>query len=394
MNKNTNINKINWPYYDDSTIKKVGNVLKSGKVNQWTGNEIKEFEKEYSKYFNKKYSIAVANGTLALQASLIALNLNRGDEIIVTSRSFIVSASCVNLVGLIPVFADINLNSQNIELDNIKKVITRKTKAIICVHLSGYPTDMKPIVKFAKNNNLFILEDCSQAHGAKINNTHVGNFSDIAIWSFCQDKIISTGGEGAMISCNSKSLFEKIFSYRDHGKNFKKLTNNKNKNKFIYLHDDIGSNYRMTEMQGAIGRIQLKKLDSWISKRNYNAKFIINKISKYKNLIYFSEEKKGFLNSFYRLFFYINVSNLKLNWDRDKLLKELNQNQFLFFMGSCPEIYLEKFMKKYAPKKRLKNAENLGKITFCTNIHPYQNKNHLELIVNSLKEVIDRASLY
>jgi len=196
----------NWPYYSIEEIKKVTEVLKSGKVNYWTGNYCKEFEKLYAQKFDLNYCITVANGTVALEAALKSLNLKKNDEVLVPSKSYQSSASAIVNSGAKPIFCDIDFNSQNLQINDLLKKISNKTKAIVCVHLGGWPCEMNKIAKIAKENKLVLIEDCSQAHGAKINKKFVGSFGDIAIWSFCNDKIISTGGEGAMIGVKKKEI--------------------------------------------------------------------------------------------------------------------------------------------------------------------------------------------
>ena len=252
-----------WPSYTKEELDSVSRVLSSNNVNYLFGNQGKLFEKEFSKFTNNKFSIAVSNGSVALDISLKALNIGKGDEVIVTPRSYISSASSVINVGAKPIFCDVDLSSGNITAETISSKITSKTKAVICVHLAGWPCDMISINKIAKHHNLYVIEDCAQAHGAKINNKSVGSFGIIGTWSFCQDKIISTGGEGGMITTNSKSLRKKIWSIKDHGKSFDSFYNQNHPFGFKWHHENLGSNFRITEMQSAIGRVQLRKMKMW-----------------------------------------------------------------------------------------------------------------------------------
>ena len=203
--------------------------------------------------------------------------MEKGDEIIVSPRSFIISASCVLSLGLKPIFADVDYNG-NLSIEGIKDAYSKKVKAIIVVHLNGLSCDMDPILKFVKKNRILLIEDCSQAHGASYKGNKVGSFGDVSTWSFCQDKIISTGGEGGMISTNDKRLWLRLWSLKDHGKNYKSVFFKNHKIGFKWLHDDFGSNYRMTEIQATIGREQLKSLDKQIQKRNLIAKLYINEL--------------------------------------------------------------------------------------------------------------------
>ena len=257
--KNKNAKLATWPQYSEEEKTAVQRVLSSGRVNYWTGEEGKKFEREFSSWCGAKYSIAVANGTVALDLALRGLGISEGDEVIVTPRSFIASVSSVISVGATPVFADVDLDSGNLNASTIKKKISKQTKAIICVHLGGLPCEMDKIIKLARESDIYIIEDCAQAHGAVYKKQSVGTLGDVAAWSFCQDKIMTTGGEGGMVTTNNKSLCAKMQSYKDHGKNFNKISKPQNKIGFRWIHDSFGTNFRMTEMQSAIGKCNLKK---------------------------------------------------------------------------------------------------------------------------------------
>ncbi len=359
----------NWPSYSEFEINQISKILKNGKVNYWTGNQCKLFENEFSSYIGNKFSVAVFNGTVALEIALKSIKLKKNDEVIVTSRSFIASASCVVNVGAKPIFADVSLNSGNIHIDSIKQLITSKTKAILCVHLNGWACELDELIKIKKKFGLFLIEDCSQAHGSKYKNQHVGTFGDISIWSFCQDKIISTGGEGGMISTNSKKLYDIIWSAKDHGKNKDKIFNKGNK--FKYIHDYFGSNYRMCEYQAIIGRSQLKKLENWVHIRNRNSS-IYYKLSKKFKCLRTLEIPKYIYHSHYKVYIYVEEKFLKKNWNRDKILEKINQIGIPCFSGACPEIYKEKIFRNLnlAPKINNKNAEKLGKTSLQFLVDP------------------------
>jgi len=377
--------KISWPNYSKDEIKIVKSILVSGKVNQWTGTYVKKFENSFSKLLKLNYCAAVSNGTAALEAALFVLNLKKNDEIIVTPRSFVASASAVLKMNLIPRFADVDLNSQNIELNQIKRVFSKKTKAIICVHLAGYPSNMFKIKNFAKKYNIKIIEDCSQAHGAKINNRYMGSFGDISIWSFCQDKIISTLGEGGMIGTNNKLLYSKILSYRDHGKNINKLNKIKNLNEFNYIHDFIGTNIRITEIQAAVGYLQLKKLNLWVKKRNKITALIDSELSKIEKGVIIQKIPKNYTHSFYRYYFFVNIAILKDQFDINLIIKELRKRSNLFFIGGSPEIYKEKVFSKYCKNMKLKNANELSKKSICIKISHNLSKSDIIKLCNIVK---------
>jgi dTDP-4-amino-4,6-dideoxygalactose transaminase len=390
------------------TLKQINNVtkiLKKNKTNYWTGSECKNFEKEFSNYHNIKYSVAVSNGSVALEIALKVLNLKKKDAVIVTPRSFIISASCVLNLGLKPIFADIDDNG-NLSIKGIKKAYNKSVKAIIVVHLNGLSCDMTPILRFTKKNKIFLIEDCSQAHGAIYKDKKVGSFGNISIWSFCQDKIISTGGEGGMISTNNKKLWLKCWSLKDHGKNYKSVFFKKHKPEFKWLHDDLGSNYRMTEMQAAIGREQLKLLNKQIKKRNLIASLYLNGLQDYYqkyNILKkpdfkcetcpIKQQEKSCnkcIHAFYRLNLFINKNNIK----QSSLLKKFKKNKINCGVGSCPEIYREKIFKKFKfyPKKRLSNAKLLGKMSIMFPINPNRDLRKIKLEINSIKKILNNCA--
>lgn len=393
---------MKYPYYHSQSIKKVTKALVSGKVNYWTGSETIKFEKEFSRYVKNKYSIAVSNGSVALEIALRSLNLKKNDKVIVTPRSFVISASCVLNLGLTPIFADVN-DEGNLDIKNIKKCYDKDVKAIIVVHLNGLPCDLNPILNFKTKKKLFLIEDCSQAHGAKYKGLPVGSFGDISTWSFCQDKIISTGGEGGMISTNNREIWKKCWSYKDHGKNYEKIHSSNKKMGFKWLHDSMGSNYRMTEIQSILGRYQLKNLDNQIKKRNKIAFKYLNTLKifweKY-NLIQkplfkcqscdFKSKSKTNCNkcrhSFYKLNFFINIKKI----NQLELIKYLIKKKIKCGVGSCPEIYRENVFKNSNKihQKKLLNANLLGKKSITLSINPYENTKKTHRDVAILKKTL------
>ena len=360
-----------WPFYDDEQLSNVTKILKSGKVNYWTGNQGKIFEKEFSEKFDAKYSVALANGSLALSCAYLALNLKKDDEIITTPRTFIATSSSAVLLGLRPKFVDVDINSGLITSEMIEPAISKKTKAIVVVHLAGWPAEMDKICELAKQYGLFIIEDCSQAHGAKINNKNVGTFGDIATWSFCQDKIITTGGEGGMLSTNNPKFFKKVWSFKDHGKTYEKINSKSNNYSFRWIHDNFGSNFRLTEMQSSIGRVQLNRLNDWIYLRNRNAKILIDYLSELTQ-IRVPIPDNNIVHAYYKFYCYINKNHFCTDWNRERIIIELNSNGYPAYSGSCSEIYLEKCFKDngLSPKNNLKNASILGDTSVMFLVHP------------------------
>ena len=342
-----------WPHIDNNIIGKVSDVLKSGKLNQWNNHLVKEFENKFSEKMDCKYGVAVFNGTVALELCIKSLELNDGDEVIVTGRTFIASAMSCVINRLKPVFVDVDLDSQNITIDNIREKVNNKTKAIILVHLAGWPCDLEEICKFAKDNNIFVIEDCAQAHGSRYNNKSVGSFGDISAWSFCQDKIMTTGGEGGMVTTNNLLLYKKAWSIKDHGKNYDLVFNKKHDFGFRWLHTDVGTNYRMMPIQAVIGIEQLILLDSWVDHRREIAN-IYNESLKNINGVRITVPKDNIYHSYYKYYFFIDPSKFKIS--RDNIIQEINKHEIPAFVGSCGEVYMEESMTKYRPDERLKNS--------------------------------------
>lgn len=382
-----------WPQFSEEEIMISSEILRSGKVNYWTGDHGKLFEEEFSEYLGVNYSIALANGTLAIDLALKCLGVGPGDEVIVTPRSFIASVSCVVNAGAVPVFADVDPLSGNIDPSYISDVITSKTKAIICVHLAGWPCNMDEIMDLATRHELFVIEDCAQAHGASYKGKKVGSLGHIAAWSFCQDKIMSTGGEGGMVTTDDKDLWSKMWSYKDHGKNYDSVYSQSTLPGFKWLHDSFGSNFRMTEFQSAIGRIQLKKLDDWSKIRNNNANFMKKLCDSFDNVLKTPICDEDYHHAYYKFYTYIDIDKLKDGVTRDSLIEILNLHGVPAFSGSCPEIYLENAFKNtsFAPDQRLPQARLLGETSLMFPVHPTLLKEDLEYISKGLKNAFNEV---
>ena len=369
--------KKNWPNFKPDLIAKVINVLKSGKINYTQGRYGRIFEKNFSNFVGNKHSVAICNGTAALEIAIKSLKLPEKSEIMVTARSFFSSASCIVNTGNIPIFLDVDLKTQNIFIEDIKKKITKKTKAIICVHLAGLPCPMIEIMKFSKKNNIKIIEDCSQAHGASINGKQVGSFGDVATWSFCTDKIISTLGEGGMLSTNKKNIYQFASRYINHGAvNTKKSTSPE---KFIYNKNYFGSNYRITEIQALAGLHQLKSLNKVQKKREKMARGFHKVVNKFDNYLYAYFPSENIKCALYRFYFFIKKHLKNKSVLRSKIITELKKQNVICFTGSCPEIYLEKAFQnlKNFKKKRLNNCKLLGYSSIALDVnHTLSNDVH------------------
>lgn len=265
-----------WPQHEPDEIAAVVEVLSSGRVNGLVhGEQTRAFEAEFARFIGVDHAVAVANGTVALELALRALGIGPGDEVIVPARSFFATASCVVAVGAEPVFADIDPVSHNICPVSVAAMVSPRTRAIICVHLAGWPCDMAALLDLCRKEGLLLIEDCAQAHGAAIDGQRVGSFGHAAAFSFCTDKIMSTGGEGGMVVTPHEEVRHRVWSYKDHGKSHAKVSApNGAGSGFRYIHDSFGSNFRLTEMQAAIGRCQLNKLPAWLAQRRANAELL------------------------------------------------------------------------------------------------------------------------
>ncbi len=360
-----------WPAFSPEESDAVAQVLKSGKVNYWTGEECREFEKEFAEFAGTSKSVALANGTLALDAVWAAMGIGAGDEVIVTPRSFTASASSVVMAGGTPVFADIDRDSQNITAATIAPLITSRTKAVLCVHLAGWPCDMDPIREICAKNSVKLVEDCAQAHGAEYMGTPVGGLGDAAAWSFCQDKIMSTGGEGGAVTTSDEELWSKVWSLKDHGKSFDAVYNRQHAPGFRWLHETIGSNWRMLEMQGAIARIQLRRMPQWAAARRQNAERLQAAWGDLPALRV-PVPKQGFEHAWYKFYAFARPENLKAGWSRDRIVEEINRQGVPCYTGSCPEIYREKAYADLGigPAQRLPAAVELGETSLMFLVHP------------------------
>ena len=385
-----------WPSFAEDEIAATARVLQSGKVNYWTGEECRLFEKEFAASVGVSYAVAVMNGTVALEAALMALSIGNGDEVIVTPRSYIASASCAIMRGAKPVFADVDRDSQNITAAAIEKMITNRTRAIIAVHLAGWPCDMDAIMALAKKHGLAVIEDCAQASGALYKGRPVGSFGDAAAFSFCQDKIMSTGGEGGMVVTNSKYIWSKVWSYKDHGKSYDAVYSNSDLKPgpcFKWLHESFGTNWRMTEMQAAIGRIQLRKLTSWVEKRRKNAAILTEAFQNIPALRV-TVPPDDFYHACYKYYVFVEPEMLKKGWDHERVIIAINEEGIPCYTGSCSEMYMEKAFDadNLRPKKRLPVAEELGQTAMMFLVHPTLSEEDMMDMVKAVEKVIAVAS--
>ncbi|MCK7630232.1 DegT/DnrJ/EryC1/StrS aminotransferase family protein [Shewanella putrefaciens] len=381
-----------WPSFTSEEVDAVSHVLLSNKVNYWTGNECREFEKEFAEWAGTEYAIALSNGTLALDVALKALGVGIGDDVIVTPRTFLASASTVVTSGANPVFADVDLNSQNITAETIEAVLTPNTKAVIVVHLAGMPAEMDPIMTLANKHGFAVIEDCAQAHGAKYKGRSVGSIGHVGAWSFCQDKIMTTGGEGGMVTTNDHVLWSTMWSYKDHGKSYDAIYNRQHPPGFRWLHESFGTNWRMTEIQGVLGRIQLKRMADWTAKRQHNGKLIDQAVADLA-IVRCVDVADYFEHAEYKHYLFVNPDQLKEGWSRDRIVEEINVAGVPAYQGSCSEIYLEKAFDNtpWRPAERLPNAVTLGETSLMFLVHPTLTEAEMQKTCDVLRQVFQMA---
>nr|WP_188117775.1 DegT/DnrJ/EryC1/StrS aminotransferase family protein [Pseudomonas fragi] len=383
-----------WPSFTEEEANAARDVILSNKVNYWTGQETRSFEKEFAAWSGTEYAVALANGTVALDLALKALGIGAGDEVIVTSRTFLASVSSIVNAGAIPVFADVDLDSQNFTADTIRSVLTPRTKALICVHLAGWPCDMDPIMALANEHGLKVIEDCAQAHGAYYKGRPVGSIGHIGAWSFCQDKIMTTGGEGGMVTTNDRQLWADMWAYKDHGKSWEAVYEREHAPGFRWLHESFGTNWRMLEVQAVIGRIQLRRMLDWHRARLNNAQAIWN-TARQLPALRVPDLPDDEVHAAYKCYVFVRPQCLKPDWSRDRILNEIIARGVPAFSGSCSEVYLEKAFDNtdWRPAQRLANARELGETSMMFMVHPTLTGEEIGLTCRVISDVVQQASL-
>ncbi|MFC5547921.1 DegT/DnrJ/EryC1/StrS family aminotransferase [Massilia aerilata] len=382
-----------WPSFTDEEATAVQQVLLSNKVNYWTGNETRQFEREFAAWSGTPHAVALANGTLALDVALKAIDIGPGDEVVVTPRTFIASISCVVNAGATPVFADVELDSGNISAATIEKVLTPRTRAVICVHLAGWPCDMDPIMDLAEKHGFQVIEDCAQAHGAMYKGKMVGSIGHVGAWSFCQDKIMTTGGEGGMVTTNNEFLWRKMWSFKDHGKSYEAVYEREHPPGFRWLHESFGTNWRMLEMQAVIGRIQLTRMVEWTKARTAHAEAIWNACRGY-DCVRVPEVPQGVTHAHYKCYVYVRPEKLGAGWSRDRIVDEINKIGVPCYQGSCSEVYLEKAFDGtgFRPAERLPVALELGETSLMFLVHPTLTGQEIDVMCSAIHQVLKAAA--
>jgi dTDP-4-amino-4,6-dideoxygalactose transaminase len=381
-----------WPAFTPDEIQAASAVLASGKVNYWTGDEGRQFEREYATFVGTKYAIALANGTVALELALHSLGIGPGDEVIVPSRTFIATASCAVMRGAIPVVADVDLVSGNLTAETIAPLISPRTKAIIPVHVAGWPCDMDPIIELARKHGIHVIEDCAQAHGASYKGRAVGSIGEVGAFSFCQDKILSTGGEGGLITTSNEKAWNLAWSFKDHGKSFDAVYNREHPPGFRWLHESFGTNWRLTEMQSAIGRVLLRKLPERVHLRRRNAVILDQEFSQIPALRVVVPPR-DFGHSYYKYYVYVRPELLREGWNRDRIMSAVNAEGIPCSSGCCSEVYLENaFPPSMRPAKRLPNAALLSETSLMFLVHPSLSAQHVRSAVAAVRKVAQAAT--
>ncbi|MFV9472832.1 DegT/DnrJ/EryC1/StrS family aminotransferase [Advenella sp. RU8] len=382
-----------WPSFTVEEADAVRDVILSNKVNYWTGTQCRDFEKAFATWTHTAHAVAVANGTLALDLAFKALDIGQGDEVIVTSRTFLASVSSIINTGAKPVFADVCRDSQNITAETIKAVLTPNTKAIVCVHLAGWPCDMDPIMALAREHDLYVVEDCAQAHGAIYKGKPVGSIGHIGAWSFCQDKIMTTGGEGGMVTTNNRDYWLKMWAYKDHGKSWEAVYEREHAPGFRWLHESFGTNWRMTEVQAVLGLIQLERMQEWTRLRQQNAKQIWE-TAKQLPALRVPEVPEGSEHAAYKCYVFVQPEQLKPDWNRDRIINEMVAAGVPAFSGSCSEVYLEKAFDNtnLRPAQRLPVAMELGETSLMFLVHPTLTPAEIDKTCQVLSNVMEQAS--
>lgn len=378
-----------WPVFDDEMTDAVTRVLKTGKVNYWTGQECREFEKEFAQYVGTKHAIALANGTLALELALMAYDIGPGDEVIVPPRTFLATASAVVMRGATPIFADLDPHSGNLNAETIAAAITPRTKAVIVVHLAGWPCDMAPIMELARQHGIKVIEDCAQAHGAMYRGQMVGSIGDIGAFSFCQDKIMTTAGEGGMLTLNDSAIWDKCWSFKDHGKSWDAVYNRPHTGIFKWLHESFGTNWRLTEIQAVIGRIATKRLPEWVAARRRNAAQLTEQLVGTPG-IELLDVPSDCEHAYYKYYLHVTPEALQGGWTRDEIVRALQAEGISCGSGACCEIYREKAFAKAGlePKKDLPNAAHLAQIGIMFMVHPTLDADAISDTALALKKVM------
>lgn len=382
-----------WPQFEDDEMAAVQEVMASGRVNYWNGDEGRAFEREFAAWHGVPYGVAVANGTLALELALHSLGIGPGDEVVVSPRTFLASASAIVMRGARPVFADVDRDSGNLTPASARAVLTERTRAILPVHLAGWPCDMHGLRSLADDHGLFLVEDCAQAHGATVAGQPVGSFGDAAAFSFCTDKILSTGGEGGMLLLRDEGAWRRAWSFKDHGKDWDTVYSREHAPGYRWVHEDLGTNWRLTEMQAAIGRKQLDKLPRWLEQRSANAGVLLERLDGLSGLRV-PAPAEGVGHAWYKFYAFVEPGRLAAGWDRDAVVAAVQAEGVPCLHGGCSEVYLEKAFEGtgYRPPERLPVARELGETSLMFLVDHTLSATDMHAVADAVEGVMREAA--
>jgi hypothetical protein len=359
-------------------------------VNYWTGEEGRQFELEFASYVGCRRALAVANGTVALELALWACGID-GGEVVVPARTFVATASAARMRGAVPVFADVDRDSGCLTAETVEAVITPRTRAVIAVHIAGWPCEIDELVSLCRARGVVLIEDCAQAHGATYKGREVGSFGDAAAFSFCQDKIMTTAGEGGMLVTDDEELWRRAWSIKDHGKNWARTQHADHAPGFRWLHDGLGTNWRLSEVQSAVGRVQLRKLDRWLAYRRELARRFDDRFAAVQGLRVPAVPEHS-RHARYRYYVYVQPEALASGWSRDRILNAAIDAGLQVSVGSCSEIYLEDaFPASMKPQHPAAVARELGATSLALLVDPTITEDEVERTCEELAAIMRDA---
>ncbi|MTD54505.1 DegT/DnrJ/EryC1/StrS family aminotransferase [Amycolatopsis pithecellobii] len=380
-----------WPVFGPAELAAASDVLRSGQVSYWTGPHGRAFEREFAAGAGALYAVAVANGTVALEIALRGLGVGPGDEVIVPAIAVMATASAVVRCGARPVLADVDIHSQCLTSDTVEPLLSARTKAIIVVHLAGHPAELNPLLRLAGERDVRIIEDCAQAHGARYFGQPVGSFGDVATWSFGHGKIITSGGEGGAITTSDLSLWRCCWEFKDQGKNVASVQRIQPRGRAPRLHDSFGTNARMTELQAAIGRIQLGRLDELVKQRQANAALLLD-LLRGVPAVRAEDPPAHVEHSYHRFYAHLRPERLGSGWDTDRVIDAINAEGVPCGSGGDAEISRERaFAGLEENSPVLPVAAQLGRTSFTLPIHPGLGAEEMHDVTTAVLKVLDTA---